>query len=132
MCVLVDVEEIGGIDTGIYLRRCEARMSEQFLKRTQIGASSKQVRCEAVAERMRRRSRAKPESRARHLHGAADNSGIEWSTANAAKQGAHRVGRIGAKHDISFNSIADDGQQRNDPNLVSFAADSDRVAQGQR
>ena len=53
----VDVEQRRRVDLGVDLRRAEAGVAQQFLKRAQIGASSEQVRRKAVAQRVRRGGR---------------------------------------------------------------------------
>jgi hypothetical protein len=73
MGVAIDVEQMRGIDAGIDLRRAEARMAEQFLERTQVGAAPEQVSGEAVPQSMRRRPSAEPEPYARAADCAPDN-----------------------------------------------------------
>ena len=52
MRLLVDVQQVAGIDVGVALGGAEARVAEQLLDRAQVGAAHQQVGREAVAERV--------------------------------------------------------------------------------
>src|SRR3546814_3325940 len=57
----IDVEQVGGIDRGIDLRRGQAGMTEQILKAAQVGAAGQQMCRKAVAQRVRRRPLGQPQ-----------------------------------------------------------------------
>src|SRR3990172_3606106 len=53
MRLAVRLEELCGVDVRIALRRAETGVSQQFLDRTQVGASAEQVRSEGMPQRVR-------------------------------------------------------------------------------
>ena len=77
MRVPVDVEQLGRIHRRVDLRRRQAGVAEQFLKRPQVRAARQQVRSEAVAKRMRRQAVRQAEPSPRRCDGAADQVGVE-------------------------------------------------------
>ena len=46
---IVDIQEAGGIDPGIYLRGGQAGMPQQFLNAAKVPASTQQVRRKGMA-----------------------------------------------------------------------------------
>ena len=63
--LLVDLEQLRGVDVRVALRRAEARVAEQFLNRAQVGAALQQVRRERMPQRVR--ADAGPRAARRHV-----------------------------------------------------------------
>ena len=78
-------------------------MAKQFLKAAQICPARKQMRGEAVAERMRCGPCRQPQSSPRHTHRAADDRRTEWPAARAPEQDFVTGESVRAKLAIGFD-----------------------------
>ncbi len=56
------VEQAGGIDLGVDLRRRQGGVAQQFLDRPQVALAGEQVAGEGVAQGVRRRGRGQPKA----------------------------------------------------------------------
>ena len=77
MGVAVNVEKMRRVHLRVDLRRRQARVSEEFLERPQIGAACEQVRCKTVPERMRRQCFRQAEADPRRTNRAPHEVGAE-------------------------------------------------------
>ena len=71
MCVTVDVEQPRRVDRRVDLRRRQARVAEQFLKRAEVGAAREEMRREAVPQRVRRKAVGQAQPLPRRCNGTA-------------------------------------------------------------
>ena len=55
----IDLEQLRGVDVRVALRGAEARVAEQFLDRSQVGAALKQMGGEGVSQGVRADARAR-------------------------------------------------------------------------
>src|SRR6516225_12491199 len=87
MGAAVDFQQSLGIDGGVDLRRRQRGVAEQLLDRTQIPAARQQMRCEGMAQRMRRRGLRQPELAAQPRHRKLDDAWGERAASGADEQG---------------------------------------------
>ncbi len=106
-------------------------MAEQFLELARIGAGPLQMRSEAVAERMRRGTRAQSQPRARAAHRPADDRRRQRAALRPPKQWLSPLHGKGHLRGIALDRLAHLGQQRHDPGLVALAQNAQRLAQRQ-
>ena len=106
MAFRVHLEQLRGVDVRVALRRAQARVAEQFLDHTQVGAALQQVRGEGVAQRVR----ADPPARAAgsHVapHEAIDASRRQPPTAEVQEQRITPPLTVRLKADITGTSAA--------------------------
>ena len=82
----IDVEHVGRIDSRIDLRGGQAGVSEQLLKRPEVGPSREEMRCEAVAQGVRRKRVGKPQAAPSGCDCASHEVGVERASPRPDEQ----------------------------------------------
>src|SRR5215472_7353688 len=101
MRLRVDPEELCGVDVSISLRRAEARVAEELLDRTQIGAALQQMRRKRVTQGVRAHTGPHAARRGIAAHEAIDTAHSESGSAIVDEE---RFGRAARTDACSFAS----------------------------
>src|SRR5260370_18912566 len=126
MRLVVDRDELRGVDRGVALRRRQAGMAQQLLDRAQIAAAGEQMRGEAVAQRVRRGALGQADIGAQFLQPRLHDARMERTAARTDEQRILRRQAIGTRRDVSGDRLGHDGDNRDVALLVALAGDDER------